>query len=353
MLAVVLIAVWAAAVVHQIGWNQLYDTLHSEAMPRIVHSHNLDDNKWLNTLLHPFKLFAVNLPWSLFALLSLAHGLARCMNDRERDLLAKMHCWLWPNVVVFTMLPDHGTRHSFPLFPAITILAGLVWGMALERRLPEVLARWHGWVTMATLVFFLGVAIGGGTLAVLLLKHALGLVLLLTLLGTLLLGCGMVAYRRNEMGFVLLCLLGVWCCFKVAHVEAFTPIRSLRDPPGKAAFLQAMIPPGHNLYIVQAKDEGVMFYYDRAVFRLNRWEDLQLGPEPTYCLMNTNEWEKRQYQKGWRVSMLHHVLDEQNDPMVLLGIVSDVYDYPEANRFVPIPLKGRLRHSEAIAIRSR
>src|SRR5205085_1857368 len=78
-------------------------------------------------LLHPFKLLLTTLPWSLLALYSLSPRFYRQWDARGRFLLQALHCWTWPNMIVWSLMTEHTPRHSFPLFPGIAGLAIMVW----------------------------------------------------------------------------------------------------------------------------------------------------------------------------------------------------------------------------------
>ena len=91
--------------------------------------------------LAPFLLLATNLPWSPFALLTLRRGFTRLWDEDARRLLMACHCWTWPNLVFWSIVPEHAARHSFPLFPGFAGLAAFVWVAWLTGRLP-----WPRWV---------------------------------------------------------------------------------------------------------------------------------------------------------------------------------------------------------------
>jgi hypothetical protein len=79
------------------------------------------------SLLHPLKVWATALPGSLFALVALWPGFAGVWDERGRRLLQEMHCWVWPSLLFWSVVPEHAIRHSGPLFPGIAGLAALAW----------------------------------------------------------------------------------------------------------------------------------------------------------------------------------------------------------------------------------
>ena len=127
---------WAAALG---GWDVLVDTVGREAMQRLWPSYHQEVMRqmaphhqaplylWGEMLLHPFKLLGMNLPWSVLALLTLRPGFAGLWDERGRRLLQALHCWTWPNILFWSIIPEHAPRHSFPLFPGIAGLAALAW----------------------------------------------------------------------------------------------------------------------------------------------------------------------------------------------------------------------------------
>ena len=144
---------------------------------------------WLESLYHPFKLLLNH------AALVRPGAARRCgrassgsATGRERDLLVGLHCWVWPQMLFWSLPTEHTPRHSFPLFPGLTGLAVMVWHAWHEGRLPWRMPRWQP--------------------------------------RRLLVGC-----------------LAVWFAVKAVHVELIMPARtSERQPRNKAAVLAALVP---------------------------------------------------------------------------------------------------------------
>ena len=90
---------------------------------RLSPHHHPGPYPWQAALLHPFKILAANLPWTIPALLTLRPGFGQLWNQPERRLLQLMHCWFWPSLLFWTLIPEHAMRHSFPMYPAVTGLA--------------------------------------------------------------------------------------------------------------------------------------------------------------------------------------------------------------------------------------
>lgn len=281
---------WAALAIAGTGWDVFYDTVSREALQRLspsVHlealrelspSHQPQVYPWAAVLLHPLRILAATLPWSPFALAALWPGFMQHWDERGRRLLQALHCWAWPNLFFWSIIPEHALRHSFPLFPALSGLAAVVWLGWLEGRLAWRLPR----------------------------------------------------FRPR---WALVGLLAAWLAVKVAFVEGVVPARNTgRAPRAKGEEIASLVPAGRTLYVFQLKDEGIMFYYGRRhpvpgsrppVVRLHDRTDLPSPSEPMYCILDEAEW--RQWSgaaaaTGGRAEALLHLADEQGDPIVLVRV---------------------------------
>jgi 4-amino-4-deoxy-L-arabinose transferase-like glycosyltransferase len=280
---------WTGLAVALTGWDVFYETVSREALVRLSPGHHLEALEqlapnhqpavypWMAVLLHPVRTLAANLPWSAFALVALWPGFARLWDERGRRLLQALHCWAWPNLLFWSIIPEHAQRHSFPLFPAFSGLAALVWVAWLTGRL-----RWPG--------------------------------------------------VRVRPAPLLLGLLGLWLVAKVMFVEVLVPARNHeRAPRAKGEELAALVPAGQPLYVFHLKDEGIMFYYGRRhplggadppVQRLSGPEKLPSPGEPVYCILEEPEWRR------WRAAVrpsgtaeaLLYLTDEQGGPIVLVRL---------------------------------
>jgi hypothetical protein len=256
---------WIAAAASRGGWELFYRTVLWEGLSRLLPGYNdFRPYPWLETFVHPFKLLVNTLPWSGLALLALRPGFRQIWSERERDLLLALHCWVWPQVLFWSLPTEHTPRHSFPLFPGITGLAVMVWLAWHQGRLPWVMPRCNP--------------------------------------ARLLAGC-----------------LAVWFGLKVMYVELLVPHRTLvRQTHGKGAVIASLVPGLHTLYIFLLKDEGLMFYYGRPVTRLDGPHELPSAAEPLYCLLTDEEW------RGWssprRAELVQRLRDSQGDPICLVRV---------------------------------
>lgn len=333
---------WLAAVVHQVGWSAFAETFWQEAAPRLLPKYHVGNHipyqaHWIETLEHPLKLLAANLPWSLFLLPTLMPGFLALWDERGRRLVQAFHCWTWPNILAWTLLPDHATRHSFPLFPGITALAAMTWIAMIERRLEP---RWTTWLSRAGMGIIAGFGVGGAAALVILGATMAGVPIDLgrttaaealppqiwwlvpIIAGGALWSAtaGWDAYRDRRCAKLFAMLIVGWIMVKIAFVDVYVPVRNdSRQPRAKAEMLSQYVPQGQTLYLIQLKDEGIMFYYRRPVLRLRRWEDLPESRRPAYCIMTP--FERKQLRAGaWEILEEQQLRDAQDDPLYLLAL---------------------------------
>lgn len=264
---------WTAAAVAWAGWEPFYETVSREAIQRLSPSHHAEAlqvmthhkpvfGTWGEKLVHPALLWATNLPWSVAALWTLWPGFARLWDGRGRLLLQALHCWTWPNVLFWSLIPEHAPRHSFPLFPGIAGLSAMVWFAWLTGRL-----YWP--------------------------------------------------VPRLRPVPLLVTTLVVWLGVKLVFVHAVIPHRNRdRDPRAKGQLLAATVPEGAPLYLFRLKDEGIMFYYGRPVRRLTNPAELPSHSEPLYCILEAPEWE--QWSPTLAADVVLRLKDEQGAPIVLV-----------------------------------
>jgi 4-amino-4-deoxy-L-arabinose transferase-like glycosyltransferase len=258
---------WIAAAVYQTGWQVFYDTVSREALMRLSPTHHHRPYPWLESLIHPLKVFASSLPWSFVALLTLRSGFLCRWDDKGKRLVQALHCWLWPNLLFWSVIPEHASRHSFPMFPALAGLAAMVWidWMREPRQKEKRLAP---------------------------------------------------LFRPTV---VLLTIVGAWLLLKVTFVHFVIPARNInREPRAKGEFLASLVPSGQTLYLSRLKDEGIMFYYGRDVCRLQSFAHLPSSAEPVYCILDESEW--RTWPAARPAEVVQHLYDEQGAPIVLVRL---------------------------------
>jgi 4-amino-4-deoxy-L-arabinose transferase-like glycosyltransferase len=262
-LGAILCLAWAGFVVAEVGWQDFRDTVGREALTKLVPGHRSMPYPWNEVVLHPLSLLAAELPWSAVALVTLWPGFARVLEEPGRRLWQLLHCWAWPNLLFWSLVPVHTPRHSLPLVPALGGLSALVWIVWLRGSLRWPLAVSPRW-----------------TLAL---------------------------------------LLGLWVGVKLVFVQAIVPARNhARHPDAKADALVALIPPGEPLHIYRLKDETLLFYTGRVLRRIDLAEGLQQTPELLYCILTEAEWHG--WPKARPAEVVGQLADTQGTPLVVVRV---------------------------------
>jgi 4-amino-4-deoxy-L-arabinose transferase-like glycosyltransferase len=274
---------WVYAAVALAGWDSFYNTVSREMLARIVPGNYGGSYQWHEVLVYPLRIFATNLPWSAFALLALQPGFADLWDERGRRLRQALNCWLWPNLVFWSFIAEHTPRHSFPMYPAFSGLAAMVWlGWLTGRR------RWP--------------------------------------------------VRRFSPAPALVAILVLWLAVKLVHVHFVVPSRNeMRQPRPKGSQLAAIVPKNKTLYVFQLKDrdEGILFYFGRPVRRLPGLEALPLGDGPAFCLLDEAEW--RELQELVTGEVVVQMPDETGKPIVVVRIERQ----QASSSIVPTGLRAR------------
>jgi 4-amino-4-deoxy-L-arabinose transferase-like glycosyltransferase len=260
-LAAAVCLAWVALVLARTGWNTFTETVGREALQHLSPAHHIRPYPWSETLTHPFRVLAASLPWSIFALLTLRPGFAQRWSGHSRALLQALHFWTWPNLLFWSLVPEHSPRHSFPLFPGLAGLAAFVW---------------IAWLRDAA------------------------------------------AARRSS---VLVALLAAWLLVKLAFIHWVIPARNLgREPKEKAALIAECVPLGQTLYLFRLKDDGLIFYYGRPVQRVDGPDLLPAGDEPVYCILDATEW--RHWDSPRHAEPVRPLEDQQGSPIMLVRVTA-------------------------------
>ena len=220
---------WALAVVQQVGWDALSDTIRKEAAYRFAPKAS-KGYPWSDVATYPLAVFAAHLPVSAFALLTFRPSFWKQWDDRGKLLLQLLHCWTWPNLLFWTLVPNHNVRYALPMSAGLMGL-GVMGLLSLVSRKPKASVRF------------------------------------------------------------LVAFLLIWIVAKVAFVEAVIPRRSAgRNAEATAAELRDRVPEGQPLYVFKLKDEGVTFYYARPAVRAH---DPRALPPGAFVVLIRQEWEDR------------------------------------------------------------
>lgn len=321
LIGFLVVAAWGAAICQVIGWQSTAEQILTEARAKFIASHHSGPPRWLETALHPLKIFVATLPWSVWLCFTMVRSWWSALSTGQRRLAEEMSCWFWPNLLLFTLLPEHGTRQSFPFMPATGALAGLIWAQALSNQLPTSLINWHHRFALGCLLTAGGLTLISGAAGLFILKPVdWWLTVGLSGLALMTLQEGFQQWRLGNTFRVAACLLGTWAFVKIAYVELVVPQRDAdRQVRRKADHLASLLPADTVPVISQLKDEGLMFYLKRPVLRQRNWDQLAIGENRVHCLLLTAaEWRQLQSRSDWHILSVHKVLDSQNDPVFVV-----------------------------------
>ena len=265
-IAVAVIATWALAVTQQVGWENLAETIRKEAVYRFNPPPKAKGYPWAEVVTYPLLVLAAHLPLAAFALLTLRPSFYRRWDERGKALLQLLHCWAWPNLLFWALVPNHNVRYALPLSPALMGL-GAMGLISLFSRDAE--------------------------------RSALGSNALRS------------ASRLNGM---ILGFLVCWLVAKIVFVEVVLPRRTAgRNAEVTAAELRGHVPPGETLHLFKLKDEGVLFYYARPAKKL---PDPTALPRGAFALLIQPELEDR--AAFGDLECVYWMHDQQGDPIVLV-----------------------------------
>lgn len=252
--AVSLVALWAAVVAHEVGWDTLRNTIHSEAAYRFNPPPKARGYPWVELATYPLLVLAAHLPLALFALRTLRPSFLRSLDAPARSLVQFLHCWTWPNLIFWTLVPNHNVRYALPVSPALMALGAIgLW---------SVLPHWPRFNTRSTLIV----------------------------------------------------VLTAWLIVKVIFVEVVMPRRTAgRNAEATAVRLREYVPATEPLYLLKFKDEGIMFYYGRSVRRVSRFQDV---PRPGFAVLLRQEWDA--HAATGDAELIRWLYDQQGDPLILV-----------------------------------
>ncbi|MCS6866821.1 MAG: glycosyltransferase family 39 protein [Gemmataceae bacterium] len=248
-----LCGLWALAVIQQVGWPTLAETVQKEAAYRFAPKAS-QGYPWWEVVKYPVTVVAAHLPVSAFALLTFRRTFWNQYDDRAKLLLQLLHCWTWPSLLFWTLVPNHNVRYALPLSPGLMGLG--VFGL-----------------------YSIGSA-----------AHT-------------------TVVRRLVIAFIF-----SWFIIKVIFVEGVMPQRTAgRNAQPTAAQLREQVPADQPLYTIKLKDEGITFYYAREVRKLTSPSAL---PSGGFALLIQQEWDNR--TAWGAVALLDCMYDQQGDPIYLV-----------------------------------
>lgn len=282
-------ALWAAAVVHEVGGDALADTIRKEAAYRFAPKAS-KGYPWAELVTYPLSVFAAHLPVSAFALLTFRPSFWKRWDDRGKLLLQLLHCWTWPNLLFWTLVPNHNVRYTLPVSAGLMglgVMGFIAWMKSPTRSTP--LPEGKGEADPLSESVRLPDSLSGSA--------------------DLPLPFG----KASRGGKLLLAFLLCWVVAKVVFAEVIVPNRTAgRGAEATAATLREHVPNGP-LHVLKLKDEGVMFYYARPAARL---ADPQSLPPGAFALLIQQEWEDR--AAFGHLTLVCCMHDQQGDPIYLV-----------------------------------
>jgi 4-amino-4-deoxy-L-arabinose transferase-like glycosyltransferase len=252
---------WAMSVAQQVGWETLIETVRKEAAYRFAPKSSAKGYPWSEVATYPLLVCAAHLPLAFFVLRTFRPSFWQQFDDRGKLLLQLLHCWTWPNLLFWSLVPNHNVRYAIPMSPGLMGLG--------------VMGLMEWWLR----------------------PQAPG--------------------EKDWRSFFLYAFLGIWLAAKVAFVEIVIPSRTAHhnaEPIG--ARLRELVPSDRTLYLFRMKDEGVMVYYARSVVRLNQLDELSPGEFAVLIRQEWDEWSTSGTLE--QVAWLH---DQQGDPMIVVRAI--------------------------------
>jgi 4-amino-4-deoxy-L-arabinose transferase-like glycosyltransferase len=255
---------WVFAVSQQVGWETLVGTIRHEAAYRFTPKTAAKGYPWSDVVTYPLVVLAAHLPLSAFALLTLRPSFWKQWDDRGKLLLQLLHCWTWPNLLFWSLVPNHNVRYSLPMSPGLMGL-GVMGLVGVFSRDPQ------------------GSAVRGG------------------------LPCG------SRLNGCVIPFLACWLAAKIAFVQLVIPARAAHhNPEPIAAELRELVPADQPLYLFRLKDEGVLFYFARPAVRLHDPREL---PPGAFAVLIGPEWDDR--AAFGDLELIRALHDQQGDPLIL------------------------------------
>lgn len=266
-ISILLVGGWVVAVSASVGWELLFETVKREALQRLGSNGAGKGFPWLSALLFPPLVIATNFPWSFLAILSLRSRFRNALSPSERMLWKLGHCWVWPNLLFWSMTSQHIVRYVFPISPGFALLGSMTLIAWCRTRCSEsdgcARTPMYPWVKLRQVV---------------------------------LAGCI------------------VWGIVKIVSNEFIFPERTRhRHVREIATELRLLLPDGEILYHAKLKDEGLMYYFDRPSRKFEPG-----ARHGIHALLIESEWAER--TRFGTVREIAWLKDQQGDPIVLVSI---------------------------------
>lgn len=116
---------WALAVASAVGWDELINTIRGEVIYRFNPPPKAKGYPFGELFTYPLLVLAAHLPMAFFALRTLRPSFLQQFDERGKFLLQLLHCWVWPSLMFWTLVPNHNVRYILPISPALMALGAI------------------------------------------------------------------------------------------------------------------------------------------------------------------------------------------------------------------------------------
>lgn len=124
-ITVSLLGAWALSVANAVGWGDLIGTIRGEVLYRFNPPPKAKGYPVGEVFTYPLLVLAAHLPMAFFALRTLRPSFLQQFDDRGKSLLQLLHCWVWPSLLFWSLVPNHNVRYILPISPALMALGAI------------------------------------------------------------------------------------------------------------------------------------------------------------------------------------------------------------------------------------
>jgi 4-amino-4-deoxy-L-arabinose transferase-like glycosyltransferase len=258
------------------------------------------------------------LPWSFFLPVTLFRALRRLFKEKDERIVFLV-LWFLVIFLFFSAASSKLSTYILPLFPAISLLVGLLWHELLKAREPKLLRGFF-----YSFISFLGIL-----LAVLIyfwvnppkdFEPVYGLttpqiqfIALLPLIGVAL---SFYLFLRRKLNASFLTLAGmvvaVILFLNLVIIPSVNPYRSTKR---LAQELDRMLAPGGKLVFARVMRDSALFYTNRRALILNTRKELMdfLGSnERVFCIIKRSLFESDE-----KFGQMAYVIDQEGHKVIL------------------------------------
>ncbi len=249
---------WVLPLANALSIDFLLHVAEVEAVDRITEAHRGNEGAFY---FYPLSLASAGFP----AAVLLPFIRLRRLGE-TRAAFYFLVCWVVAGVVLFSLSEAKESRYLLPLYPALAILGGI--GLDhLRGRLIENRAG-RGWrrAVQAVLIVLALLAPGLIVLHYQLVPERLLWGVLWTLAWLALAIGALVAFSRQRLAGVAICLLALYVVLKGAYLTAVIPERNERKSPRPVAEkIVAAVPAGETVYMLRMMSAAFDYYIPRPI----------------------------------------------------------------------------------------